>query len=266
MAYLAIVTDEISGDPETAVELGIEWGITHFEVRSVASGRVPKVSDRDWGRLVRLGRRQEIQWTAISPGFFKVPLGDPSVQEVLKRDLDRAIQLAQEMGIPKMIFFAFRKDDRPRKEAVREASAILAECADRCAEAGLLFVLENEHVCWGDTGRHALEILEAIGRSQARLNWDPCNCVWAGGDPHEEFEAVRPRMAHLHIKDTALDRWGEFRGAPIGMGVVGWPELLPRLLRSGWNGPYTVETHYGPKVAASRECTERLRRLLVASL
>ena len=35
---LAIVTDEISADPETAIELGAEWGIHDFELRGVFDG------------------------------------------------------------------------------------------------------------------------------------------------------------------------------------------------------------------------------------
>ncbi len=37
---LSIVTDEISADLETAIELGAEWGISQFELRGYGTERV----------------------------------------------------------------------------------------------------------------------------------------------------------------------------------------------------------------------------------
>ena len=50
---ISIVTDEMSGDPETAFELGLEWGVSHFELRGVYGQRVPRLSPHARHRLVR---------------------------------------------------------------------------------------------------------------------------------------------------------------------------------------------------------------------
>jgi len=262
--FLSIVTDEVSLDPVTAVELGHEWGLRHFELRSVSSGRVPDISPTDRRRLLSLAG--EIVLTALSPGFFKTPLDDPLTERQFREGLPRALELASELGIQKMIFFAGRKDNTRRDEATRRAAELLARCAEECEKADVLLLLENEPICWADTGVHALELLERAGHPNIRLNWDPCNCVWAGGTPFPgEYERLREKIAHLHVKDTRQNRHGEFVGVAIGEGEVGWRSILRALRNDGYAGPYTVETHFAPKVASSRRCVENLRQLLLES-
>jgi sugar phosphate isomerase/epimerase len=262
--FLSIVTDEVSLDPLTAVELGQEWGLSHFELRSVASGRLPDISDADRRRLVALSRRTDIVLTAMSPGFFKNTLDDPITGRQFREGLPRALDLATELGIGKMIFFAARKDNASRNEASRRVADLLARCAEECSKANVLLLLENEHICWADTGIHALDVLEHASHPNMRLNWDPCNCVWAGGSPYPtEYERVRKHIVHLHVKDTCQNRRGEFVGVPVGDGEVGWRSILHALRSDGYVGPYTVETHYTPKVASSRHCVENLKRLLL---
>lgn len=261
---IAIVTDEISLDSVTAVELGREWGIRHFELRSVASGRLPYVSDADRRRLIGLAKQEGVAFTVLSPGFFKSHLESDETKWQFEDGVPRAIELCRELGIPKMIFFAGLKDNTPRLEAFPRVAKLLAECAEKTQEAGILLLLENEHVCWGDTGSHALEILELAAHPNIRLNWDPCNCLWAGAKPFpDEYAVVKDFIGHLHIKDTKRDTNGNFRGVPIGEGEVGWREQLAAVLKDGWRGPFTVETHYAPKVKGSRDCTRNLQRLLL---
>ena len=263
--YLSIVTDEISSDPLTAVELATEWDIRHFELRNVGSGRLPDISDADGRRLRSLASRGDIALTAISPGFFKDRLDSDTTRRQLSDALPRAIELACELGAPKMVFFSGRKEsDMPRSEGVRRVADLLAECAAKLAEVDIELLVENEHICWGDTGANTVEILDAAGNSNMSLNWDPCNGLWAGGDPFpDEYERVKDRIGNLHVKDTLRDRFGEFRGVPIGEGEVPWREILPAMIRDGWRGPFCVETHYQPKVRGSRVCAENLKRLLI---
>ena len=71
---IALVTDELSGDPGTAFELGLEWGIREFELRGVHDRRVPRIEPHLRRRLVRAVRESGVSITALSPGLFKIPL------------------------------------------------------------------------------------------------------------------------------------------------------------------------------------------------
>ena len=48
---VCIVTDEISADPETAIELGVDWGVKDFELRGYYYDRVPEISNHQRQRL-----------------------------------------------------------------------------------------------------------------------------------------------------------------------------------------------------------------------
>ncbi len=58
---LAVVSDEISPEFATAVELGTDWGIRSFEIRGLPSGRVPYISERDRREILRVKEEAGIE-------------------------------------------------------------------------------------------------------------------------------------------------------------------------------------------------------------
>ena len=50
---ISLVTDEINQDFRTAIELGCEWGIRNFELRSAFFKRVPDISREEVQRIVQ---------------------------------------------------------------------------------------------------------------------------------------------------------------------------------------------------------------------
>ena len=74
---IAVVTDELSDDLETALELAADMGLRHVELRGVGGHRVPRVGPFWERRIPELLRRFDMQVVAISPGIFKIPLPQP---------------------------------------------------------------------------------------------------------------------------------------------------------------------------------------------
>ena len=70
---ISLVTDEVSADIETAIELGLEWGVRDFELRGICSQRVPFYSDYQKQRVRELIDEYGIGFVAVSPGLFKIP-------------------------------------------------------------------------------------------------------------------------------------------------------------------------------------------------
>ena len=50
---------------------------------------------------------------------------------------------------------------------------------------------------------------------------------------------------------------------PLGEGVIDWRGQVRALLRNGYKGFFTIETHHRPLVQASRKCVETFRRMVV---
>jgi len=252
---LAIVTDEISQDPLTAAELGREWGIEWFELRMLLGNRFPDVDDGLLHRLHTVLGDLGGHVSATSPGFFKTPVDDVAVRVALKESFPRALELTRKMGADRMIVFAFLRPKGERREAEPPAAVadLVGEMAERAASAGVLCLLENEAICYGDTGLRAAALIRAVGHPNLRLNWDPGNSVHAGSRrPYpDEYAQVKDLVAHVHVKDEA------FRGEKLvtvapGDGIIDWRGQLAALQADGYDGFVTVETHFGPKVGASR--------------
>ncbi len=262
---LAVVTDEISQDPGTAVELGREWGVEWFEVRTLWGGRVPDMQPGVIDRLEAALKTFGARVSAVSPGFFKVPVDDERVGPALDDAFPRALTLTCRLGADRMVLFGFLRPESADRadEPPREVVELLGQMAERSAAQGVLCVLENEAVCWGDTGLRAAELVRRVGHENLKLNWDPGNSVTAGSPaPYpDEYRELRDLVAHVHVKDAAW-REGKLVTVAPGEGIIDWLGQLRALQADGYEGFVTVETHFGPKVSASRRCVQRVRNML----
>src|SRR5688572_21863966 len=70
---ISVVTDEISSDPETALEILRSWGVDGVELRGIDDGRYPEVSDYWQVRLPQILDEFGLPVIAISPGLFQTP-------------------------------------------------------------------------------------------------------------------------------------------------------------------------------------------------
>ena len=98
------------------------------------------------------------------------------------------------------------------------------------------------------------------------LNWDPGNAYAAGElKPYPDgYNAIdKKRLWHLHLKDAAPSPKGqEANWRPIGGGEIDYVGQFRGLLKDGYAGTMSLETHYlnaaKNKEASSRESMEGL--------
>jgi len=266
---VAILSDEISTDFETAVELGISWGLRAFELRRLGSGRVPRVASSEIEQVDRLRRGHGLCITGLSTGLFKIPADHPEVEQRLAEDLPRACEIAHPLGTDVINDFGFRKPPEQggergevaAKECPPRVIDLLGRAVDTVARCGCRFFLENEHVCWPDTGAATARIVRALGRPNLFVNWDPTNAAHPGEVPFPDgYHAVRGLIAHVHVKDFDPLQGG--RIVPPGQGAVNWPAQLRALLADNYRGWLVIETHMRPRVESSRRCVQALREML----
>ena len=286
---LSILTDEVSADPETAIELAKMWGVQAVELRGIGEQRYPNVSPFWRARVPELVRESGLPVAALSPGLFKIPYphtpapemrilrwedamvfgryssADAFVRSHLEELLPATIEAAKELGARVIVCFSFDRGhevpaDAPVPDAVVD---VLREAARKVGEAGLTLAVEAEHICWGDTGVRTAELVRRVGHPALGINWDPANAYRAGEDhPYPEgYAAVRDLVRHVHYKDAATDARTGVRGFVFD-GVVDWAGQISALKRDGYQGYISVETHVRPKVESARRSVERLRALI----
>jgi sugar phosphate isomerase/epimerase len=280
---LSIVTDEISGDMETALELAHDWGIGAVELRGYGGQRVPNFSPYQKQRLRELLQAYKMEVVAISPGLFKCayreererfPLGtfdealygawqaeQAECRRHLAELLPQAIAYAEEMGVRRIITFGLARGGVPAGPAPAGAIALLRQAAEMAGAAGMELLIEVEAGFWTDTGARTAAIIEAVGHPGLGVNWDPGNAFEAGDRPFPDgYQAIRPYVRHVHFKDIRRLADGSCRYELEG--EIDWAGQIAALQADGYGGFISVETHMEPKVAAARAAVQRLQRLV----
>jgi sugar phosphate isomerase/epimerase len=282
---ISIVTDEISSDLATAVELAAEWGVRNIELRGYGSRRVPCFSNYQKQRVVELLEEYQAQVVAISPGLFKFPypatkrgrfplevidagifekwhdahsLLDYHCQELLPK----ALEYAKEVKAPRVVIFSFDRGENPQGSSVPdEVVGCLQHAADSASQAGIELVVEVEDHFWADTGARTAELIVKVDRAALGVNWDPGNALAAGDLPFPDgYKAVRRCVKHVHFKDAISSTDGKIRYAVHG--EIGWAGQIQALAADGYAGYISVEPHMEPKVASARAVYQRLKSLI----
>lgn len=279
---LSVVTDEVSSDIETALEVIKSWGVDAIELRSIGGERVSELSEYWQLRLPQLLQEFDLQVAAISPGLFqgqfpraawpihysrRVDMNRVQAQQQAERQLDRdlnarlplAIEAAQRLGTRTIVVFSFgRVDHQLAPPAPDEMIQVFRHAADKAQAAGLQLVIEVAEPC-----SRPGDIVRRVNHPALGINWDPGTAYHGGEDVcyPDGFEQVRPYIRHIHFKDAMTDpETGERCWALDG--AIDWPGAIADLRRDGYDGYFSIETHFRPKVGATRATLFRLRALL----
>jgi sugar phosphate isomerase/epimerase len=290
---LAVITDEIAADLETALPVARELGLSLVELNSVGEKNVADLSPAERERAREQIERAGMRVVAVGPPCFKacvlddVPVarvGENAVFREHMAALERAALAAQAFGAGLVRVFSFRRsgivglgNPSPR---LPEGGAIPGPILERIVEglriacgvaaaAGVTLALENVRSCWGNTGVNARRILEAVDSPSLKAIWDPGNDFVSGGIPYPDgYEAVKPYVVHVHLKDARVLDPGPGLTAweCVGEGEAKLPEQLAALVRDGYDGVISLETHWRGANLSAAESTRRsfagLRRIL----
>jgi len=281
---ISIITDEISADPETAIELGVEWGVRDFEIRGYGTDRVPLFSDYQKTRLKELMDEYGIRIVAISPGLFKIPAPSKtrlrfplqsfdvhlyqnwkSAQDLVKFHsqelLLRSFEFAEDFGVKKVIIFSFQKADISANDAPDDVLEILESASNSAGLRDLQLAIEVEDGYWADTGEHTGKMLEKINQPALGVNWDPSNALVAGDNPFPDgYEQIKQYVKHVHFKDVILHPTSGPKY--VIEGQIDWAGQIRALNKDEYQGHISVETHMKNKVSSAKAMTARLQALL----
>lgn len=285
---ISIITDEVSADPETAIELGVEWGVRDFELRGFFTDRAPRLSAYQKHHLRDVLEEYQARIIALAPGLFKIafpPARPPlatlgwmeragyeawsKAQKALSYHLDEllpaSLDYASELGAGVVVIFGFDRAGAPPGNPPDEALNCLRLAAERAAAAGVTLAVETEGEFWADIGERTARMVRAVNHPALRINWDAANAFFGSdSEPYPSgYEAVRGLVCHVHFKDVSRYLEGTPRIVPEGR--IDWASQIRALIVDGYEGFISVETHARPKVAEARASLERLRRLIAAA-
>jgi sugar phosphate isomerase/epimerase len=217
---------------------------------------------------------------AIASPLFKCLLPDsPPVDTRFQHDVfaskhtfadqprlaERAFFIARRFGAKIIRVFSFWRTVQPEQcfeDVVRE----LGQLVEHAARHDLTIGLENEHACNIATASETRRVLDRLKHPNLGVIWDPANAYVSGENPFPEGYKLLPadRIVHVHAKDCHLEGrtpvWG-----PLGTRAIDWKGQIAALLKDGYRGALSLETHWsgpgGDKLEASRICGWNLRGL-----
>jgi L-ribulose-5-phosphate 3-epimerase len=276
---LGILTDEVSANFDEALDWIAAQGLKHVEVRVIDGRNVVTLNDDQVRDLRRRVEERGLFISAIASPLFKCAL-DPS-RPVASGDrfgqkeedveahfskLNRVITIAKELRAPRIRIFSFWREREPERyhaDIVRH----LKRAADVAARAGVLLLVENEPSCNGGFAAEVARIVRGVDSPAVKALWDPGNEAYGG---REAFPAgyghLKDVLAHVHLKDAYVDHDGKSRCVPLGAGTVPWIAHFRALAADGYDGLFTIETHFipdgGTQKTGSRMTLDAIRTLL----
>lgn len=257
---LGVITDEITQDFEHALLWAKGFGLNWVELRFLWGKYVMDLPPDEVKRAKDLLAKHNLKVSVIDSPYFKTLLpgteskfaegkpdplqsGDFSQQNAI---LERAIARAKDFGTDKVRIFAFLRVADPHTVFDRVAKE-LERTAATAQREGIRLVLENEFSCNVATGAEAAAMLKAVRAPSLGANWDPGNAYDAGETPFPNgYDSLdKKRLWHMHLKDAAPGaKPGESQWMPIGAGKIDFVGQFRALIRDGYVGTMSLETHY----------------------
>jgi sugar phosphate isomerase/epimerase len=183
------------------------------------------------------------------------------------RILDECIELAGALGVPFVQFYPGTILGPDTYGAIQLLASRLAPRLATAASAGVTLIFENlfdikDNDPQGrDLARGAdstRTLLDLIGSSQLKLNFDPCNFYIAGVEPWPyAYEILKEHIRYVHLKDTRRysewlhgpraqnrvyrDHEREYLFTPLGTGALNYDGIIGTLRRDGYGGPLVLE-------------------------
>lgn len=274
---VAAITDEFSPDIEIAVRSMTSLGMTGAELRMVFGKNVIDLTDDELARAIAIVRGAGLEIISIASPLLKCVLPDsPDVDARFQQDMfaakltfedqprlaARAFEIARLTGARIIRVFSYWRTIDPDVCFDRIVAA-LGALADQAASHDVIIGLENEHACNISTGAETARVLAALDHPNLKVVWDPANAIASGEKAFPDGYAKLPvsRIQHVHAKDCTMDGHKPVWCA-LGEGVVGWQGQVDSLVRDGYKGWLSLETHWpgpgGDKHEASMICGRKL--------
>jgi L-ribulose-5-phosphate 3-epimerase len=277
---IAAITDEFSGDLETAARAMASIGMTGAELRMVFGKNIIDLTDAEVDRAREIAAEHGLRIISIASPLLKCLLPDsPAVDARFQQDIfaarhtfadqprlaDRALEIAERTGAGIIRVFSYWRTVEPEACFERIARA-LEGLARQAAPHGRSIGLENEHACNIATGAETARLLDAVNHPNLKVVWDPANAYVSGETPYPGGyrRLAAERIAHVHAKDCRMEdrrpAWG-----PLGECDIDWKGQLGALAADGYPGWISLETHWagpgGDKFEGSLICGRNLMEL-----
>jgi sugar phosphate isomerase/epimerase len=266
---VAVISDGLSPDFETALQVLKTYNVRWVEIRSVWGKYNTEASPEQIRRLKELLSQYEIRCSQVDTALFKCPLpgtktlgaGTPVYPYSEQMDLlKRAIERAHAWGTDRIRIFTFWRVAEPERIFPRITEEV-QKAAEVANSAGIRLVIENEDATNVGTVHELAKILATLP-SNVGANYDIGNGLWLGEVPFPDgYRTLEPkRIWNLHLKGAQCGpNFQNCHETFADQGQIDLKGQLQALLRDGCEATMSLECEFE---AAGLSHTETTRRSL----
>lgn len=281
---LAVFTDEVSQDFARALEVAKEYKLDGLEIRSVWNKQPFALTADDIKEMKKIIGDSGMKVCSIAGPFYKCEMDSAEERAKHLDILKKCIEVGKEFDCSIIRGFTFWRRDKKLEEVWSGILEGFEEPVKIC-EAGDAYIgIENEYSTYIGTGTDLKRFLDELGSDRIKAVWDPANSL---ADPlgdevpfPEGYEAIKDDIIHVHIKDGS-NASGKFEHAPVGDGEIDYKGHFAALIKDGYQGYCSLETHWRAKKMegvdidrpggeefsktgeyASRICLDNIKRIL----
>jgi sugar phosphate isomerase/epimerase len=245
---LAVFTDEVSQDLDTAVKLAVRYQLEGVELRTIWNKPIQHLNAADVDRVRKTLGEHGLAVAAIASPVFKCELDDEPAHREHLEFVRNCCKLANAFDTKIVRVFTFWKRG-PSAPVWEKVKSKFRPAIPIARDAGVTLAIENEASTYCATADETARMARELDSPNVRVVWDPCNEVYAddGVTPFPEaYQSVKDLIVHVHAKDGKRDAKGAPHVTPVGEGVIDWKGQLAVLLGAGYQGYLSLETHWRP--------------------
>jgi len=166
--------------------------------------------------------------------------GDREPPDQRRANQARAVRAAPWLGAAIVVLNAERAANpaSPRGEQWAAHVTHLGELCRLAEDAGVTLALEPEPLLVVGSSRDAIEVMEAVGSPQLKVNLDVGHAQITDDDPAASIRRLGAAVVHLHLEDI---QGRVHRHLPFGRGDMDLDAIRQALLEVGYAGPYVAD-------------------------
>jgi len=225
-------------------------GWKHVEVRNVEGGNLCEVGDAAFESTLDALNKAGIKISSFASAIANwARTVDGDFQKDVD-DLKRAIPRMKKAGCPVIRIMSWPNAKEPladadwKKEVLRRLK-VLARIAE---DGGVILGMENCSGWSSETPENMKRTFDQIKSKALRVIYDTGNVVAHPGGVWKWYETCKPHTVYVHVKDGVAPAGGKERYTWPGEGSGMVREVIADLLKSGYDGGFSIEPHLASQV------------------
>jgi len=257
--FLSGIADEAGKPIEKQIAAHQEIGWTEIELRLIDSVSFSDMPDDKFDYCFdKLGEAgMHVSCFASKLGNWATPIDTDLQQDVdeLKTAIPRMHRC--DCAFMRTMSWPNAKDDPwPDDKWSAEAIRRMKELAKIAEDGGVTLVHENCSGWAGQGPEQALELFAEVDSPALKAVYDTGNVIGHGQDGWDYYNKLEDHIVYVHIKDRGENAEGQIEACYPGEGKGYVREIVADLLKSGYDGGFSIEPHIAAAVHAGKEAED----------